>query len=85
MKKKEKTKKKEELAVPRDLTIENWSNNMKDNIDVVWTHRIKAEVIDAPTQYIATFPKELPCAGLGCMIYNALERERGSNVVWRVG
>ncbi len=84
-KKKEKVaKKKEVLAVKRDLTLESWNEDMKDNIDIVWTHRIKAEVIDVEPTYIMIFPKELPCAGLGCMIYNALERERGSNIVWRV-
>ncbi len=88
-----KSKKKEDpyvkYASPRDLTIENWSNNMKDsikdNIDIVFKHRLNAQVIDAPTQYIMIFPKDLPSAGLGCAIYNALEKEKGSNVVWRLG
>jgi len=31
-----------------DLTLENWSNDLKDNMDIVWSHRIKAEVIDSP-------------------------------------
>ena len=71
-------KKKEEWLVGKkgDLTLESWSADLKDNKDIVWSHRIKAEVIDAPSTIYATFPKELPCAGLGCMIYNALEKER---------
>ncbi len=76
------TKKKEE---PRDLAIESWSNDLKDNIDVVFKHRISAQVIDTPPTIFMTFPKDLPSAGLGCAIYNALEREKGSNVVWRIG
>ena len=61
-KKKEKVaKKKEELAVPRDLTIENWSTDIdeqiKDSMELVW--RTKACVIDAPS-YIRGPPKTLP-------------------------
>ncbi len=67
----------------RDLTIESFRK--KEEPYIVFNHRLSAQVIDAPTQYIMIFPKELPCAGLGCMIYNALEKERGSNVVWRLG
>lgn len=77
-----KNKKKEELAVGRDLTMESFRKPEEPYIMV--DYRLTAKVIDVPTQYIMIFPKELPCAGLGCMIYNALERERGSNVVWRV-
>jgi len=71
-------KKKEESH--RDLTIENFKNEIK--WEPKW--RLKAEVIDCPPTVIAIFPKELFGAGLGCAIYNALERERGSNVVWRI-
>ncbi len=80
------TKKKEKVTKKKeDLTVESWSNNMKDNIDIVFKHRINAQVIDSPPTYIMIFPKEFPSAGLGCAIYNALEKERGSNVVWRIG
>jgi len=75
--------KKRKRAKPRDLTIESYRK--PENIDIVFKHRINAQVIDAPTQYIMIFPKDLPSAGLGCAIYNALEKERGSNVVWRLG
>ncbi len=80
------TKKKEDpyvkYASPRDLTTESFRK--PDNIYISGTHRIKAECIDAPPTIIAIFPKELPMASFGCMIYNALEKERGSNIVWRV-
>jgi len=51
-KKKEKVgKKKEELAVGKDLTIENWSvdidKQIKDSLNLIW--RTKACVIDAPS------------------------------------
>ena len=48
---------KKKLMVPRDLTLESYKN--PEDIHIVWKHRIKAEVIDAPS-YIRGIPKKLP-------------------------
>jgi len=82
-KKKEKVaKKKEELVVPRDLTIENFK---KDEIHCIMKWRTVAKIMEPEIPVFMTFPKDLPSASFGCAIYNALAKEKGMNVVWRLG
>ncbi len=67
MTKKEKVAKKKEE--PRGLTLDSWNDDMKDNMDIVWSHRIKAEVIDEPATRRMTKPKMVdPMMNMMCYI-----------------